>query len=136
MEQISLSRSRLFSCAHKKINLHDRPNFNDNRHPLSRETLKQNTVLNGFAESRVTIIRYFHFQNIFLKLVLNNINEEEVERQNDQQGRLGFEPSSSKSSQKPAVESRGCQRRTKSSGSLRLPNPPRNKDPHPQMHEP
>lgn len=130
MEQISLSRSRLFSCAHKKINLHDRPNFNDNRHPLSRETLKQNTALNGFAESRVTIIRYFHFQNIFLKLVLNNIN------QNDQQGRLGIEPSSSISSQKPAVESRGCQRRTKSSGSLRLPNPLRNKNPHPQMHEP
>lgn len=72
------------------VNLHDRPNFNDNRHPLSRETLKQNTVLNGFAESRVTIIRYFHFQNIFLKLVLNNINEEEVGRQSDQQGRLGI----------------------------------------------
>lgn len=106
------------------------------RHPLSRETLRQNTVLNGFAESQVTIIRYFHFHSIFLKLVLNNINEEEVGRQSDQQGRLGIEPSSSKSSQKPAVESWGCQRRTKSSGSLRFPNPLGNKNPHPQMHEP
>lgn len=99
MDRTNLSsRFCLFSCVHEKINLHDRPNFNDNRHPLSRETLKQNTVLNGFAESQVTIIRYFHFHNIFLKLVLNNINEEEVERQSDQQERLGIEPSFSKSS--------------------------------------